>query len=134
MTHVATMGAFSCACIAIAGWKLNHKDMEENYICGPESFKRTGASVEDFYDDVLYPTRQDLGRSGEYPFSLLMEELDEHEMGGKYIVAVLAEFQVEYWEPKLLEHGFELVDKTNNDIGTINHIYTRNNNRVSIET
>ena len=138
MTHVATMGAFSCACISIAGWKDNHANLEEDYLDCPEEYEdftpKNGLTLQGFYDEILYPTVQELGRTGEYPFSLLMKKIDSHSsLSGKYIVAVLAEFQVDYWSDKLKAHGFELVDKTDNDMGTINYIYVRNYNRVEID-
>lgn len=138
MTYIATAGAHSCACLAIARWDLYSKDAEDEYCkSGKVREWNTGElCLGPFYSDVLYPTEQELGKTRDYPFSYLMDRIDNDErLVGKYITAVLAEYQYEkgYWPAKLRERGFKLVDKTNNYIGGINYIFVRNEARVEIE-
>lgn len=140
MTHVATMGTSSCATIAVGGFKdamggvpLLGKDANEAYKNDPQTFKNNseGLTVKEFYDDILYPTRQDLGRTKEYPFEQLMEEIANSSLKTKYVVITLNNDQQMngYWPKEIERWGFELVDKTNNSIGSMNWIYTRNPNR-----
>lgn len=131
MSRVATMGASSCATIAVSGFKKTDEKLNEDYKIGVYSKEKDGHSVQDFYDKVLYPTAQNLGRSKEYPFNKLMELIDDGPLYSKFIIAVLNEQQQKggYWPNILEEHGFALIDKTKNDIGSVNHIYTRNHNR-----
>lgn len=139
MTHVATMGAFSCATIAIGRFK-NQYDINEKYKQDKkafrEGFKAAGFTVSSFYNEILYPIAQNLGRSAEYPFEFLMEEIEKSEMNGKFIIAVLNSdlflMKDGYWPKELNRWGFELIDKTNNDIGGVNYIFTRNRNRLGI--
>ena len=137
MTYVATTGAHSCACISIARWDKKSREAEEEYLANGEVavWTETGVSLDSFYEDVLYPTEQELGKTQDYPFSYLMNLIDRDErLKGKYITAVLAEYQYEngYWPSRLRDRGFKLVDKTNNYIGGINYIYVRNENQVEI--
>lgn len=139
MTHVATMGAFSCATIAIGRFK-NQYDINEEYKQDKKAFrarfKANGLTVGKFYTDILYPVAQDLGRSAEYPFELLMEEIEKSAINDKFIIAVLNEnlflMKDGYWPKELNRWGFKLIDKTNNDIGGVNYIFTRNRNRLVI--
>jgi len=133
MTKLATMGTSSCAAIAIQGFKPKDLVLEEEYTSNPIGFElRLGGerSVQSFYDCVLYPTKQDLGRTGDYPFSLLMSKIDQSSMDTKFIIATLNAAQMHQGWPKLLEdNGFQLIDKTKNTIGELCYIFVRNNNR-----
>lgn len=133
MSRLATMGASSCATIAVSGFKREDQQLNEQYNANPSDYKEEeGMTVDEFYDDVLYPTRQDLGRTKNYPFDLLMSRINDTRMKDKFIIAVVNQSQYGggYW-PKVLEkHGFSLIDKTNNNIGSVNYIYTRNLARV----
>lgn len=135
MTRIATMGTSSCATIAIAGFKDGQKDLNEAYIADPSTFKGADEmSVDKFYDKILYPVSQPLGHTDEYPFQALMEALDESSMAHKFVIATLNSHQYNglggYWRHQLEKHGFELIDKTDNEIGSICYIFTRNHNRV----
>lgn len=130
MSRIQTMGTSSCACIAISGFKEADWLLEEKYLEGSWKEPSKGKTVQEFYDEILYPTEQNLGRTKNYPFTLLMDLIEDSDMYGKFIIAVLASFQRLDWEPKLEKRGFKLIDKTNNDIGTTNYIYTQNYNRV----
>jgi hypothetical protein len=145
MPAIKTAGAHTCAVIAIGNFKAgNQYDLNEQYLKDTNPDKMTdssyiiegGMSVQEFYDDIIYPTEQPLGETAIYPFDMLMDLIDESEMEGKLIIANLADFQYnfqdKYWHNRLKERGFELVDKTNNDIGGLNYFYIRNNNRVEI--
>lgn len=143
MTKLATMGTSSCATIAIQGFGERDKEANEAYITGgPPVFEDEGVSVEEFYDEILYPTEQDLGRTRDHPFEELMELIelvegqDGNSMEDKYTVATLNSYQFNtdgrYWPNQLKRWGFELVDKTNNNIGSICYIYVRNKARVDI--
>lgn len=131
MSRVATMGTSSCATIAVSGFKDTDVALNKAYNQDPSSFKRKGRTVKSFYDNVLYPVEQNLGKSGEYPFDLLMQEIDDGDLSTKFIIATLNAYQYEkgYWPPILEKHGFSLIDKTKNEIGSLNYIYTRNRNR-----
>lgn len=131
MTKLATMGTSSCATIAIQGFKGCDVELEKEY-------QRTGVKSERardvgwFYDNILYPVEQKLGRTSNFPFSQLMDMIDESEMHSKFIIAVLNEYQQdqEFWPPLLEARGFKLIDTTMNDIGSLNFVYVRNNNRT----
>ncbi len=138
MTHVATSGTFSCATIAIAGFKGTNKDLNDAYLKDPNSFKeKDGITVGRFYQDILVPVSQPLGKSQEYPFEKLMQLIDQNGMKNKYTTAVLNKDQYlgndQYWPTQLKKWGFKLVDKTKNDLGMVCYVYVRNNGRVSIE-
>lgn len=131
MTRIATMGTSSCATIAIAGFKDEQKELNESYRKDPKSFKLNGMSVDEFYDKVLYPVSQPLGATGDYPFDLLMKELNKSSMKDKFIIATLNSYQFfgGYFTELLLNNGFSLVDKTKNDIGEMCYIFIRNEAR-----
>lgn len=131
MTRIATMGTSSCATIAIAGFKDEQKELNESYRKDPKSFKLEGKSVDQFYNDILYPISQPLGSTGEYPFDLLMEELNRSGMKDKFIIATLNSYQFfgGYFTELLLNNGFSLVDKTKNNIGEMCYIFIRNEAR-----
>lgn len=135
MTRLATMGTSSCATIAIAHFKGKNKDLNDQYLADPSSFVQPegGMTVQEFYDDILYPTDQELGCTGEYPFRRLMEEIDKSAMKDKFIIATLNasqyNFDDEYWPKQLAECGFEVIDKTNNKIGQLCYIFARNKGR-----
>lgn len=140
MTYIATTGAHSCACISIARWDLASRNAEELYLVKKERTTWNeypeSLNLYEWYDSVLYPTEQELGKTYDYAFSHLMDMIDGDErLEGKYITAVLAEYQYEkgFWPERLRARGFKLVDKTNNHIGGINYVYIRNNNRVEID-
>lgn len=144
MTKLATMGTSSCATIAIQGFGNRDKGANEAYITGgAHIFEDEGISVGEFYDEILYPTEQDLGRTRDYPFEELMELIEsvEGDCGGsmedKYTVATLNAYQFnaddKYWPEQFKRWGFELVDKTKNSIGSICYIYVRNKARVDIK-
>lgn len=146
MTMLQTMGTSSCATIALGFFKRNlfnkewggsQKDLNELYKEDPVKFFKTypipsDGDVEDFYIDIIYPTIQELGKTADLPFEYIMEKIDEGEFKNKFIIATLNEYQQGaegYWPRELERWGFECVDKTNNDIGGMNYIYTRNKGR-----
>lgn len=136
MTRVATAGTSSCATISIAHFKGDNIDLNEAYKADKNSFDGPtgeGKTVDDFYYDILYPTKQPLGHTGEYPFERLMEEIDDSEMSTKFILATLNSWQFnqndKYWPKELERHGFKLMDVTDNTIGARCYIFVRNNNR-----
>ena len=127
MSKLATMGTSSCATIAVQGFGTGDFKEEKAYQ------NTNGMSVQGFYNEVLYPTTQDLGRTCDYPFSALMEAIDRSSMESKFMIATLNSYQYQqddkFW-PKLLESfGFQLNDKTYNSIGSMCYIFIRNNNR-----
>jgi hypothetical protein len=141
MTHVATMGAGSCATIAISGFASKfgpNYEMNQKYLADPSKYKldlKGEMSVSRWYDKILYPVKQELGRTGEYPFDLLMQTIEDHgSLAGKFTVIVLGSGQLVekngYWSDRLKHWGFEVMDKTDNSIGSINTIFVRNKNRV----
>lgn len=134
MSRLATMGASSCATIAVSGFRPVDKKLNEEWNADPASFKEgEGLTVSEWYEEVLYPTTQPLGQTKEYPFDLLMERISDYGfLDTKFTIAVLNSEQYHngYWPSIFEKHGFELVDKTKNTIGSVNYIYTRNNNRV----
>lgn len=135
MTRIATMGTSSCATIAIAGFKAGQMEVNEEYRKDPDNFvlKGDGLTVEEFYSKVLYPTTQPLGNTKEYPFDMLMKELDASSMNDKFIIVTLNAAQYNqnsgYWPERLKEHGFEVMDKTKNAIGSLCYIFVRNKAR-----
>jgi hypothetical protein len=136
MTHIATMGTSSCATIAIGNFGKYPKpnaEIERNqaYLADPTSVKIEGMTVGEFYSKILYPTDQPLGTTAEYPFDLLMEELEKSRMNDKFTIITLNEDQntVPHWQERLAHWGFFLIDQTKNNIGTMNYIYTRNRAR-----
>jgi len=141
MTAVSTAGTRSCATIALAGFgnTLREKDKltcnktyNELYKADPEKFMKTfkaDVSVSEFYANILYPIKQDLGETSEYPFELLMKEIDKGGMKSKYITITLNSHQnMEYWPDELTRHGFKKVAETNNNIGQVCHVWVRNLN------
>jgi hypothetical protein len=133
MTRLATMGTSSCATIAIQGFKKSDENLERKYQ-ETGSFERPGKDTSWFYNNVLYPTEQELGRTEDYPFSALMEALNCGNMHNKFIIATINSYQYHngFWKDLLEKHEFSLIDKTNNDIGEICYIFARNYNRVDI--
>tara|TARA_R110000737_G_scaffold142443_1_gene173121 strand:- start:1186 stop:1692 length:507 start_codon:yes stop_codon:yes gene_type:complete len=125
------MGTSSCATIAIQGFKPADKAMNEAYLADPAGYAvPTVGTVQSFYDMVLYPTQQDLGRTGDYPFELLMGEIMASKMMSKFKIITLNSRQnMEYWPVQLAKHGFILIDKTKNSIGSMNYIYSQSPNR-----
>lgn len=132
MSRIATMGTSSCATIAINGFKPKDKQLNEAYLADPTKVtKGAGLSVAEFYSRVLYPTSQPLDHTADYPFELLMKELEKSSMVTKFTIVTLNEYQIQdgYWQKQLEKWGFNLVDKTKNTIGSMNYIFTRNKNR-----
>ena len=131
MSYVATMGTSSCATIAIGGFKDGQHALNEAYKANPTTFvpPSVGYSVEQFYSKVLYPTAQELGRSHDLPLEKMMQGIDACDLKGKFIIATFNQTQWlakdGYWAKELRRHGFKLVTKTNNDIGSMNYIYIR---------
>lgn len=134
MTRVATMGTSSCATIAIAGFKGDQVVIDKLYQETGESKEGEGLSVQEFYNQILYPVSQPLGHSREYPFTKLMEEIDKGSMKTKFCIATLNTTQATtedgYWPKQLAKFGFELLTKTKNTIGQTCWVYTRNPNKV----
>lgn len=138
MTKIATMGTSSCATIAIQGFEnkdgYSHYKEEIAYQEAVNSGKKwTKIPKKDadwFYNQILFPTMQELGRTDDMPFSLCMKQIDKGPLSSKYIVCTLnaANFNFEnYFWPKLLkQHGFSLVSTTKNHIGSMNYIFVRN--------
>lgn len=139
MTHAATAGVSSCATFSIGGFKGNNYEINEAYKADPKSFKNpdTGMSVDAFYQSIILPTSQPLGRTYDMPFRKLMEHIDNGSLNTKFILATLNHEQFHarsgYWPKELRECGFELVDKTKNTIGSVNYIFVRNKNKVEIK-
>ena len=135
MTRLATMGTSSCATLAIAGFKADSKQLNEAFINTPQAYSEPseGMNVSEFYNNIIYPTSQPLGHTKEYPFEKLMKDLEKHTLGTKFTIVTLNQAQYtmddSYWPKQLEKWGFELVDKTNNAIGSMCYIFTRNNNR-----
>ena len=133
-THVATAGMDSCATVALAGWSQSAKEMNEAYKADPEgySWDVDGMTVSSFFSSIIYPTKQELGETGQYPFTALMEELENNDLGTKLMITALNASQVMdgYWVKELEAHGFQQVDETKNTLGSVNHIFIRSTNRV----
>ena len=132
MSRLATMGTFSCATLAISGFKSQDKNLNEAYRADPKKeLKGDGMTVEEFYNKIIVPTSQPLGKTAEYPFEFLMDKLENHDLGTKYISTTLNNSQMNegYWPEILKKHGFEVVDETNNTLGERCTIWVRNRNR-----
>lgn len=145
MTRLVTSGMCSCGTLAIAGFGMKHRAFEDEYLKSGKEANDTSRSERDvveFYNQVIYPTEQELGETKEYAFSHLMKIIDDEEtayetedeiIGNKYLSLCLAGYQLNYWRPKVEYFGFKLVDVTCNPIGGYNYIFTRNRNRISKE-
>ena len=132
MTKIATMGTASCATIAIQ-WFKNGDAMNDAYLANPDPKIKELALQEakNFYSNILYPVRQDQGRTEtDLPFTAIMEAIEATGLRNKYIAAVINQSQQSgkdgYWPKQLEKWGFTLIDVTDNDIGGLNYIYTRN--------
>lgn len=132
MTRIATMGTSSCATISIAGFKDNHKAMNEAYLKDKTVPDKEGLSIQEFYNNIIVPISQPLGHTKEMPFTQLMEKLEKHTLGTKIICAVInaPQFDQGYWPEQLEKWGFKPILKSNNELGSVNHLYIRNNNAV----
>lgn len=132
MSRIATSGMFSCATIAISGFKAKDRELNDAYEKDPSSFKGVdgGKTAQEFYTSVLYPTSQPLGKTGEYPFTRMMEEIEDCSLSTKLCVAALPEFQLAdgYWRERLEKWGFKEIMKTKNTIGSVNTLFIRNTN------
>jgi hypothetical protein len=134
MAHVATLGLSSCATIAIGGFKGPSIKANEDYKANPKDFVVASVdgqqpTIEDFYSKILYPTRQDLGRTVDMPFELLMTKIKGSRLETKLTLIAIngnqfAE-QDNYWPKEFKRHGFRLWIKTGNAIGSTNYIYCR---------
>lgn len=140
MTMISTMGTMSCATIAIGNFGKNGSeqiDKNEAYKSEGLVEETEGLTPDQFYRDILYPVRQDLGRTRDYPFTKMMELIDSSKLKTKFIIATLNLYQYQtkdrYWHKELLSWGFELKDKTKNSIGSVNYVYVRNPSRVEIK-
>ena len=135
MSRLATSGMFSCATIAVSGFKPEDRDLNDRYEANPDAWEglTDGMDVAQFYDDILYPVSQPLGKTGEYPFTRLMEEMRDHYDGEdeciahKFVVCALPDFQLMdgYWLDRLHKWGFEEWTTVDNFIGATNHIFYR---------
>lgn len=138
MTHVATMGTFSCATISIGSFKGGNRDINEAYKKDPKSWvePKEGMSVAEFSSKVLYPVDQPLGRSKDMPFEKLMQDIKKV-MSDKLIAATLNQNQFmgndHYWPKELKRHGFRLMAKTSNNWGQVNYVYMAIPNEVKVE-
>lgn len=142
MTHVATSGTGSCATISISRFKgdnytnniayMNGKPLEELSFSEKSDSNLTPSQ---FYNEILYPTSQPLGKSKEVPFEALMEGIENCGLRRKMIFVALNEQQSlandGYWVEQLKRWEFVEVDRVNNDIGMMNRIFIRNVNRPS---
>ena len=138
MTKLATMGTSSCATIAIGGFKGKEAyDLNESYRANPDEFVEPENSVGDFYENVLYPTTQKLGRTDDYPFDALMAAINESSMKDKFIIATLNQYQMNYkdgyWPARFAEHGFTMFDATKNNIGQPCFLFSRNLARIPMD-
>lgn len=147
MTRIATSGTYSCATISISGFSDYDRDINNKFLkdgtAEPKKFpilKKDGDTIysemtpAQFYSKVLYPISQPLGCTKDYPFDNLMDVLEDMEMKGKMIFAILNEHQYfvadHYWPKALERRGFSLVDTTRNSIGTNCFLFIRNFNRI----
>ena len=128
MSRLATMGTSSCATIAISGFKDQDLNRNKQYLKNPEAFVEPVNSVDTFYNSILYPTSQPLGKTDEYPFDALMKAIDKSSMKDKFTIITLNEYQykVQHWLERLEHWGFTLMDKTKNNIGSMNYVFIRN--------
>lgn len=144
MPRLQTAGTHSCSQIAIGDFKTylptgNFIQANKEYLESGRSYEddancsKDGMTVEDFRDDILLPTAQELGRTKAYPFDQLMDLIDNSDLKGKYITVNLPGFQKNaedmYIHKRLLERGFEEIDQTHNNWGEVCYIYVRNLNR-----
>lgn len=145
MTRLATMGTSSCATLSISGWHTEDKKLQELYENGGYKYdpdaktERGDCSLTQFGDKLLYPLSQPMGETYDYPFSLIMDYLDnvnelgvhKTSLGAKYIAITVSDYQhnADFWPPRLAERGFEKIDQTHNNAGELCHIYVRNTNR-----
>lgn len=138
MTHIATLGTSSCATIAIGGFKAGNKELNDNYLANKSSFKEPaeGLTVEGFSSNILMPIAQDLGRTKDYPFERLMEDLEKSSLKNKLVIATLNQSQYLgndcYWHQQLKKWRFTLFTKTRNEWGSVNYMYIRNPLEVEI--
>lgn len=142
MTMVQTMGTASCATLSIGFFKrrnpetgldqitLNEKYKENGEFTPPE----TGMSIKDWRNRILWPTIQDEGRTYDYPFTRMMEEIDKSDLQPKMIAATLNVSQYEgndgYWRKELEKWGFKTFMKIPNKWGQDNYVMFRNYGEV----
>lgn len=149
MSRLATMGTSSCGTIAIQEFKkVGNKsgmDVNEAYIADPKSFTAPEGegenSATDFYNNVLYPTIQELGRTKQMPFEMLMQQIDAHlSLRNKFTIATInhSQFMLNdyYWPRQLEKWGFVYSHATKNStMGMgVNHIYIRDLHRTDLNT
>lgn len=141
MSRLQTMGTSSCATGAIGFFK-NTEEANEKYKADPKefrkNFKHDDLTVNEFYNQVLYPTRQDLGRTSNMPFRMLMDDILNSPMHTKFLIATLNDTQFhqkyndidQYWVRELEAYDFIVIDETINSIGKMrNYVFVRNPNR-----
>jgi hypothetical protein len=135
MSRIATMGTASCATVALSGFKQGQMELNEDFKAGKLKGKveEAGVSLDKFWNNILYPTSQPLGQTEDLPFEALMRAFGKSRMADKFVIATLNEHQQQgldgYWVKELTSHGFKLVDKTKNNIGSMCYIYIRNGAR-----
>jgi hypothetical protein len=137
MPRISTAGTASCAMISIGHFKSSTVEANEKYkkdkLFTPP---KDELSAKGFYDKILYPTKQELGWTYNMPFERLMEELDNSSLKSKYVLVTLNHSQFfgnnQYWPKELRRHGFTLFEKTNNSIGGLNYMFSRNPQKVGL--
>lgn len=140
MTHLATMGTFSCATMAIAGFKGNNIQINEEYKASkkPDDYlKAAGLTVANWRQSILLPPSQPLGKTHDLPLELLMEQIEACDLKDKFVIATLNHAQYlgddQYWPKELTRWGFKLVDKTMNNWGSMCYVYIRNRSQHPIK-
>lgn len=134
MSMLQTAGTHSCATIAIGSFKGDNYERNEKYKATKEVIRKkmSGLDVENFCNDILYPTKQDLGRTDDFPFEYLMDEIAKH-LSDKLITVTLNESQRYehdgYWPKEFKRHGFVEVDRVNNEWGQTCSLYIKNPRR-----
>jgi hypothetical protein len=132
------MGTSSCATISIGGFKKgDQKKLNEEYKANKTLPNSAGMSVQEFYDEIIVPISQPLGKTQDLPFTKMMEDITTGGLHTKLCMAVLNDYQYQgdnrYWHEELKKWDFKLITKTYNDLGTVNYVYMRNPNVREIE-
>ncbi len=137
MSYIATMGTSSCATIAVGGFKDDARQQNEDYKKTKVFKAPDDQTAEVFYNKVLYPTSQPLGRTHDMPFEKVMEDIAKTSLASKFVICTINEYQYKgsdnYWPNELNRWGFSLITKARNSIGTVNYIYTRNPSVVLVK-
>lgn len=140
MTKLSVAGMRSCATMSISGFKdsvrsfngngFPNEFFEKEFMEGKCSYKEEdyeGNTVQEFFDLILAPTDQKLGETKDYPFSILMQEIEDCCLEGKTIFASLNAYQQNagFWPERLKAHGFVNTMRFGNDWGVDNYLYVR---------